>query len=118
MKILIPVDFDKDLVCVSFGRAPSFAIKDTDSGKITYIDNPAASAQGGAGIKAAQAVVDSGAEVLITVRLGQNGADILKAANIKIYKSKALGTKENFTAYEQGELEPLTQFTAGYYGKR
>ena len=54
----------------------------------TFIENSAANSEGGAGIKAAQNVVDSKAEILITPRCGQNAADVLQAADIKIYKTK------------------------------
>ena len=49
------------------------------------MENPAAEAQGGAGIQAAQFLVDQGADVLITVRCGQNAADIFGTAGMKIY---------------------------------
>ena len=118
MKIAIPVDFDKNIVCVTFGRAPFFGIKDTETGDISYIENPATKAQGGAGIKAAQAVVDSGASALITVRLGGNSAEILNAADIKIFKAEGIDVKANFNACEQGKLSVLTKFHSGYQGIR
>ena len=70
MKIAIPVD-EKSMgtnVCVSFGRTPYFLIYDTESKESSFINNSAASSSGGAGIKAAQTVVDSKADVLLTPR--------------------------------------------------
>lgn len=118
MKILIPVDSDKVEVCQAFGRAPFFAVKDTEKDSLTYINNPAANAEGGAGIKAAQAVIDESASVLLTVRLGQNSADALKAAGIEIYKTDGPTVEENLEAYKNGKLSLLTKFHAGYHGIR
>lgn len=117
MKIAIPVDESKDTVCAVFARTPYFAIYNTDNDSIEYKNNPASSANGGAGIKAAQFLVDSAADVLITVRLGENSANILKEADVKIYKSNAIGVKANLDAFKNGQLSELTQFHAGFQGK-
>ena len=117
MIIAIPVDEGKKSICVSFGRAPYFLIHDTDSAKTEMVENPAAEAQGGAGIKAAQLVVDKGANALITVRCGQNAADVFKAAEIKIYKAFGSDAAENLKALAEGKLDDLTSFHAGFHGK-
>ena len=70
MKIAIPVD-EKSLdsnVCVSFGRTPYFLIYDVDTKESVFLDNSAAASTGGAGIKAAQTIVDNNANVLLTPR--------------------------------------------------
>lgn len=118
MKIMIPLDDDKKNICVSFGRAPFFLLHDTDKNESEFLENPAAQAQGGAGIKAAQFVVDNGAESLITVRCGENAAEVFKAAGIKIYKSQDSDAQENIKALKDGKLEELTHFHAGYHGLR
>jgi len=120
MKIAIPVD-EKILetsVCASLGRAPYFLLRDTESGKDEFIVNTAADAQGGAGLKAAQLIVDSGADVVLTVRCGRNAADVLKAAGVKIYKTELTGVKENLAAFQEGKLAEMTQFHAGFHGRR
>ena len=120
MKIVIPVDEKEpeNSVCVSFGRAPYFMLHDTE-GKITeHIANTAAEAQGGAGLKAAQLIVDSGANALLTLRCGQNAADVLNAAQIKIYKAYGLGTAENLAAFQEGKLTLMTQFHADFHGRQ
>ena len=110
MKIIIPVDEAsvESGVCVSFGRAPYFML--CEGGKAEFLPNP------GAGLKAAQAVADSGAEALITVRCGENAAQVLKAADIRIYKSKDGTALANAAALEAGELGELTHFHAGFHG--
>lgn len=78
------------------------------------IPNPAP--PGGAGIQAAQFLVDSQADALITVRCGQNAAQVFQAAGIKLYKSANKAAADDLAALEQGTLEELTQFHGGYHG--
>lgn len=120
MKIAIPVDENKaeTSVCVSFGRAPYFMLYNTDSNQMDYIINTATEAQGGAGLKAAQLLVDNGVDILLTVRCGQNAADVLKAADVKIYKTEYSGLNENFAAFREGKLTLMTQFHAGFHGNQ
>ena len=76
MKISIPVD-EKSLesnVCVSFGRAPYFLIYDTETKESIFLNNGAAASTGGAGIKAAQTIVDNKVNTLLTPRCGENAA--------------------------------------------
>ncbi len=118
MKIALPVD-DKSMeskVCVSFGRAPYFLIYDTETKASTFINNTAASSQGGAGIKAAQHVVDSHAKALLTPRCGQNAADVINAAGITIYKTTDDSIKDNLTALAEGKLNVLNEIHSGFHG--
>ena len=117
MIIAIPVDEGKEAVCVSFGRAPYFLIHNSENGETNIVENPAAEAQGGAGIQAAQFVVDTGADALITVRCGQNSADVFKAADLKIYRAQGGSASENLKLLAEGKLEELTNFHAGFHGK-
>jgi predicted Fe-Mo cluster-binding NifX family protein len=119
MKIAIPMNESRvdGEVCVSFGRAPYFLFYDTESKDAKFMENPAATAQGGAGIKAAQALVDENAQALLTVRCGENAAEVFKAAEIKVYKTTKVTAKENIEAFEKGELAFMTHFHAGFHGK-
>ena len=118
MKIAIPVD-EKTMetsVCASFGRAPYFMIYDTETKKSDFLDNSAAASTGGAGIKAAQAIVDSKANALLTPRCGENAADVLKAADIKIYKTSGASAKADIDAFIAGKLPLLDEIHAGFHG--
>ncbi|NMA93145.1 MAG: dinitrogenase iron-molybdenum cofactor biosynthesis protein [Clostridiales bacterium] len=117
MKIVIPVD-EKTLdsgVCASFGRAPYFLIYDMETKENNFIDNPAAKSTGGAGIKAAQLIIDNGAKALLTPRLGQNAAEVLEAAEIKLYKSIDAPAGKNIEAFVAGELPVLKEIHAGFH---
>ena len=118
MKIAIPID-EKTLessVCVSFGRTPYFLIYDVETKESIFIDNSAAASTGGAGIKAAQIIVDNKADVLLTPRLGENAAGVLKPAEIKIYKTTTGSSKDNIDAFIDGKLPLLDEFHAGFHG--
>lgn len=118
MKIAMPVD-EKNMetnVCVSFGRAPYFLIYDMDTKKAEFMDNTAAASAGGAGIKAAQAVVDTGVSALLSPRCGKNAADVIEAGDIKIYKTVKQSVQENIDAFAANELELLDEIHAGHHG--
>ncbi len=114
MKIAIPLDENKTDVCIVLARAPYFLFRD-EKGQ-TVVENPAAQAQGGAGVQAAQFLVDNGVNVLITVRCGQNAADVFTAAGMQIYKSVNKAALDDLAALEDGRLEALTHFHGGFHG--
>lgn len=117
MKIAMPVD-DKSMettVCMSFGRTPYFLIYDTESKESLFLDNSAAASQGGAGIKAAQTIADHKVDALLTPRCGQNAADVILAANIKIYKTIKVSIKDNIDALNNGKLSLLQDIHAGFH---
>jgi predicted Fe-Mo cluster-binding NifX family protein len=115
--IAVPLDENKEIVCVSFGRAPYFLFYNTDTNTSETLINPAADAQGGAGIQSAQFVADHCANALITVRCGQNAAEVLLAAGITVYKAAAgAPAAENLRALAEGKLGKLDGFHPGFHG--
>ncbi len=117
MKLAIPVD-EKDInsnVCISFGRTPYFMIYDTESKEAEFFDNEAASSPGGAGIKAAQSLVDKKIDVLLTPRCGGNAADVINGANVKMYKTSTESIKTNIENFEAGKLSLLTEVHEGLH---
>ena len=116
MRIAVPLDENKKDVCVAFARAPFFLMQDTAVDAAEVLENPAAQAQGGAGLKAAQFLADRQVDVLITVRCGENAAEVLKAAEIEIYKSEGSDAADNIERYEAGRLSKLEHFHAGFHG--
>lgn len=117
MKIVIPVNEKTmdDSICQSFGRTPYFLIYDTDSKEEVFIDNSAAASQGGAGIKAAQTIVDSGAEALITFRCGENAAEVIKGGNVKMYKAIDDTIQKNIDSLIEGKLPLLYEIHEGFH---
>ncbi len=118
MKIAIPVNAKdiKSSVCDSFGRTPYFLIYNTETNEETSVDNSAAASTGGAGIKAAQIIIDNQVNALLTPRLGTNAADVLKSANISIYKAISGSAKDNLDAFVAGKLSLLDEIHHGFHG--
>jgi len=67
-----------------FGRCSYFAFYDTDTKEVEFVENEWKEAMGGAGIQAAQFVVQKGVKKLVTGRVGPNAERVLKEAGIEI----------------------------------
>ncbi|MFH1393833.1 MAG: NifB/NifX family molybdenum-iron cluster-binding protein [Candidatus Micrarchaeota archaeon] len=86
----------KDIVCPVFGRCPTFTIITTNEKSIEKTEtlpNPGGQAGGGAGVAAAQAVINTGADAVITGNCGPNALAVLLQAAVKVYS--ATGTVED-----------------------
>lgn len=114
MKIAIPLDEDQTSVCCVLARAPYFYF--VCDGTSSISENPAAQSQSGAGLLAAQFLVDQQITHLITPRCGENAAQVFRAAGFGLYKSRPGSAQENLDAFARNELEELTHFHAGYQG--
>ncbi|MFA6655012.1 MAG: NifB/NifX family molybdenum-iron cluster-binding protein [Bacillota bacterium] len=115
MKVAIPVD-ERHLdssVCLSFGRAPYFLFYDTTTKETYYLDNSAIENPSGAGIKAAQIIVDHGAKALLTPRCGENAQEVLRKSEVLVYQSIPGTAQENIDAFEAGKLTLLSDFHSG-----
>jgi predicted Fe-Mo cluster-binding NifX family protein len=105
MKIAIPVN-EKDFkseICPSFGRTPYYLIYDTTEKTNEFVENSAAQSAGGAGIKAAQMLVDLCVKVIIAPRYGENAAKVLIDGGIKVYKNIDGTAEDNIVAYENNK---------------
>jgi predicted Fe-Mo cluster-binding NifX family protein len=98
-----------------FGRCPYFALVDTESGAFEAKANPFRDAAGGAGIQAAQWVVDQGVSALLTGHCGPKSVAVLDDADIRVVEDVAGTVREAVARYTQTagqavarpELEPL-----------
>ncbi len=117
MKICIPL-IEKDsasAISPSFGRAAAYLFYDTDTQSHIVFSNEAAFAAGGAGIKAAQSLVDNGINVLIAPRCGENAAKVLLSADVALYQNIDASWQQNIKAFEKGELQPLKDIHKGHH---
>ena len=80
------------------------------------IENAAANSGGGAGITSGQLMVDKGVEAVITGNVGPNAANVLKAANIKIYRGISASVKENIEKFNKGILEKIDTTVPSHFG--
>lgn len=120
MKIAVPVE-DKSMeakVCQSFGRAPYYLFYCTETENSEFKENSAPASLGGAGIKAAQMIVDEQAEALLAPRCGENAAQVLRGAGIKIFKTVGDSIAGNIASFAAGALEELKEIHPGYHGNR
>jgi predicted Fe-Mo cluster-binding NifX family protein len=67
-----------------FGRCPYLAIVDLESGQLEAVANPFQNASGGAGIQAAQWVVEKGVGALLTGSCGPRASAVLEDADIRV----------------------------------
>ena len=90
-----------------FGRASYFVIVDSENSRIVdVIDNRASQeAAHGAGINAATMVAQSGAQVVLTGRVGPKAFAILQAAGIKVISEVSGTIKEALDAFRSGSAE-------------
>ena len=80
-----------------FGRCPRFIIADPESLEFRVMVNPALTQSGGAGVRAAQAVVDSGADAVIAGEIGPKAYQVLERAGIRMF-TKVTGTVKDSLA--------------------
>ncbi|OGH98035.1 MAG: dinitrogenase iron-molybdenum cofactor biosynthesis protein [Candidatus Melainabacteria bacterium GWF2_32_7] len=119
MKIAITAN-GKDLnsnVDLRFGRAFGFIIYDMDNSAFVFIDNEQnlESAQG-AGIQAAQNIVNQNVEALITGHCGPKAFKILSVAGINVYTGAEGSVKEAIEKFKNNELqESLSPDVEGHW---
>ncbi len=111
MKIGIPSngnDLSQAFATV-FGRCSYFVIIDSNDQKIvTVIPNVAQNAAGGAGIQAAQSLVNQQVEIVIAPRMGPNAWNVLQGAGLKIFTGINGTLKQNIEAFLGGKLVEMT----------
>jgi predicted Fe-Mo cluster-binding NifX family protein len=108
MKVAIS-SFEKDLnsqVDPRFGRTPYILIVDSDTMQYEVLENPSATAAGGAGIQTAQMVTEKGAQVVLTGNIGPNAFDVLSAADIEVITGIRGTVESAVKRYLQGQLQP------------
>ncbi len=117
MRIAIPVDKNdkKTKLSTTLGRAPYFLIYDTESKESFLIENKAKESKGGAGIVAAQTIVDNKVEALLTPQCGENAAQVIKEADIRIYKTEGYDLEENIEGFTNDKLSLLDEIHAGFH---
>ena len=107
MKIAIS-SMGKDLdaqIDPRFGRCQYFILVDPETLAFEAVGNEGLMASGGAGVQAAQLVVQKGANTLITGNLGPNAASALSAAGIKVHLVSGGTVREVTEAFKAGKLQ-------------
>lgn len=90
-----------------FGRCPIYLFVDTETLDFEALANPAMNLGGGAGIQAAQFVVNEGAEAVLTGNLGPNAFGVLQAAGVPAYLVGEGTVGQAVEAHKAGRLQPM-----------
>ena len=109
MRVVIPAngaDLDAPTSPV-FGRCQTFIFVDPKTLDFEALPNPALDAPGGAGVQAAQTVLQHGAGAVIAPSLGPNAFRVIQAANIPAYRMEGATVREVIAAFNAGQLPRL-----------
>lgn len=112
MKIAIPTKekHPDSPVSPTFGRANHFMLFDTETGLCQPMDDGAKDSINGAGICAAQNMVDEKINVLIAHNCGMNAYQVLKEEQILVYQAVEGSASENLSKFLDGKLSLMTAF--------
>ena len=92
-------------VAPRFGRAQYFLILDEKGNLEETISNPGVLTRGGAGIAAAQKIINQGVRILITGNIGPNAIGVLGTTNIEIFSCPLnVEVKEAFLMWKSNKL--------------
>ena len=109
MRIVVSAQGDNldALASPVFGRCPVYIFVDSETMQSKAVPNPAMSQGGGAGIQAAQFVVEHGAQVVLTGNLGPNAFNVLAAAGVPGYLVPEGTVRQAVEAYKAGQAQPM-----------
>ena len=109
MKIAISAngETNESILDVRFGRCEYFQIHDTEKKEIEILENLGKCANGGAGIVAANQLIDEKVNVIITGNLGPNAFELMEKAEIKAYKCENISITSVLEKYNNNELEEI-----------
>ncbi|MGI6210047.1 MAG: NifB/NifX family molybdenum-iron cluster-binding protein [Anaerolineae bacterium] len=90
-----------------FGRCPAFVFVDTESMEAEGIANASVALGGGAGIQAAQWVIDQGAEAVLSHNVGPNAFAVLSQAGVQVHRIQGGTVREAVEAFKAGKLSTV-----------
>lgn len=96
-----------------FGRCQYFIFIETGTMDYEVVPNNSMMASGGAGIQAAQYVIDQGAKIVITGNLGPNAYQTLNAGGLELITGVSGTVKEAVEKYKNGDLKATDSATVG-----
>ncbi|RJS73625.1 MAG: dinitrogenase iron-molybdenum cofactor biosynthesis protein [Candidatus Syntrophoarchaeum sp. WYZ-LMO15] len=100
-----------------FGRCGYFVIVDPDTMAFEAVPNESVGAASGAGIQAAQTIVNKGVDVLISGNIGPNAFQTLSAAGVKVVTGAYGTVRDAINMYKRGELAETGGATVpGHFG--
>ena len=92
----------EDNVDPRFGRCACFIIYDLDTDKFEAVENPYATAGGGAGVQSAQLMADKDVSVVLTGNPGPKASATFQAADIKAVNTSGATVQAAIDEYRAG----------------
>jgi predicted Fe-Mo cluster-binding NifX family protein len=121
MKIAVTATGDSSMAAVDlrFGRAAFFLIYDTEAQSFETITNSAIQSAHGAGVQAAQLMINRNISTVLTGRVGPNAYQILKAAGIDVRSTPLTTVADSVHKLFTEQLPPIEQAAPphGGYGR-
>jgi predicted Fe-Mo cluster-binding NifX family protein len=90
-----------------FGRCPSYVFVDPDTMEVEAVENPAMAAAGGAGIQAAQFVIEQGARAVVTGNVGPNAFNVFRSAGVPVYTGPGGTVRDAVEAFKNNQLREV-----------
>lgn len=118
MKIVVSTSGNTNdcLLDARFGRCEYFMVYNSDDQSCSFIENEGAQASGGAGIKAANQVVNEKAEVVITGNLGPNALEVLEKSGIKSYSCQSIAALKAIEMFQSQQLSEISIAGNAHHG--
>lgn len=95
-----------------FGRSPYLVFVDIESMAFEAVENPALASGGGAGVQAAQFIIEKGAQAVVSGNVGPNAFQVFQSAGIPVYSFGGGTVREAAEAFKAGRLGVLGGATA------
>lgn len=99
-----------------FGRCSYFAIYNTDDNSCRFTTNNAQHAGGGAGIAAAQQMIDEDVEIILTGNMGPNAYNVIKGNGIRVFRIGAVTVEKAIQLFREAKLEEISEAGAAHFG--
>jgi predicted Fe-Mo cluster-binding NifX family protein len=90
-----------------FGRCSTYVFVDTDTMQCESVENPAVGASGGAGVQAAQFILERRAQAVVTGNVGPNAFGVFQASGVEVYLFGGGTVREAVEAYAAGQLHAV-----------
>ncbi len=92
-----------------FGRCGWFVVVDTDDMSWEAVQNPNASAGGGAGVQSGQLMVEREVKAVLTGNCGPNAFQVLAAGGIEVIVGVSGTVREAVEAFKAGNLRGVSE---------
>jgi predicted Fe-Mo cluster-binding NifX family protein len=109
MKVAIPMSKETltEPIEALLGRAPVFALVDSESGAVQWLPSNQGATAYGAGTRTAQMLASNGAEVVLCRQIGPNALQGLSSAGIRVYLAPPVSAAEAVDFFRRALLTEM-----------